>query len=258
MIPARGIRAGEPGVCLQAVVGGSDLSSEATEALFTRIMEGEVPATLIAALLVAFRAKGETEDEILGAARVMRARVTRLICRRAPLLDTCGTGGDVSGTFNVSTAAALVVAASGIAVAKHGNRAASSACGSADVLEALGVAVDQEPDAVARSIDELGIGFLFAPRFHPAMRHAIQARREIGIRTVFNLLGPLTNPAGASRQLIGVPDAELPHWTSRHLFAMPTTERIPMVPDPYSERAPSRSRCDKVVSAVEVAPLQKS
>lgn len=217
---------GDPVACLATVVRGADLSSDEAEALFTRIMEGDVPSTLIAALLAALRAKGEAEQEILGAARVMRARVTRVVCRRKPLIDTCGTGGDASGTFNVSTAAALVAAASGLAVAKHGNRAASSACGSVDVLEALGVVVDQEPDAVARSIDELGIGFLFAPRFHPAMRHAMQARREIGIRTVFNLLGPLTNPAGASRQLIGVPHPELVPKIARVLRDLGTEAAI--------------------------------
>ena len=203
------LAAGDPHASLQAIVSGTDLTAIEAEALFSRIMDGEAPPTVIAALLVGLRSKGETEQEIVGAARVMRARATHVVSARTPLIDTCGTGGDFSGSFNVSTAAALVVAAAGIAVAKHGNRAASSRCGSTDVLEALGVGADLEPALVGRSIDELGIGFLFAPRFHPAMRHAAQARREIGIRTVFNLLGPLTNPAGATRQLIGVPGPEL-------------------------------------------------
>lgn len=199
---------GDPQASLQAITSGIDLSAAETEALFSRVMDGAVPSTMIAALLAALSTKGETAQEIAGAARVMRARATRVPTTREPLIDTCGTGGDFSGSFNVSTAAALVVAAAGIPVAKHGNRAASSRCGSADVLEALGVTIDLEPQLVGRSIDELGIGFLFAPRFHPAMRHAAKARREIGIRTVFNLLGPLTNPAGARRQLIGVPSAD--------------------------------------------------
>jgi anthranilate phosphoribosyltransferase len=204
--PAR--RAGDPLASLQAIAAGADLSAAESEALFARIMDGAVPTAVIAALLAALATKGETSEEIAGAARVMRARATRVPTTREPLVDTCGTGGDLSGSINVSTGAALVVAAAGIAVAKHGNRAASSRCGSADVLEALGVTIDLEPASVGRSIDEVGIGFLYAPRFHPAMRHAAEARREIGIRTIFNLLGPLTNPAGAGRQLIGVPRAD--------------------------------------------------
>jgi anthranilate phosphoribosyltransferase len=200
--------AGDPQAALQAITGGIDLSATEAEALFSRVMDGGVPSTMIAALLAALSTKGETPQEIAGAARVMRARAARVPTRRTALLDTCGTGGDFSGSFNVSTAAALVVAAAGIPVAKHGNRAASSRCGSADVLEALGVAIELEPEHVGRSIDELGFGFLFAPRFHPAMRHAAEARRDLGIRTVFNLLGPLTNPAGARRQLVGVPRIE--------------------------------------------------
>jgi anthranilate phosphoribosyltransferase len=196
---------GDPRTSLQAIAAGTDLTAAESEALFTRVMDGDVPTALLAALLAALATKGETAAEIAGAARVMRARASRVPTAREPLVDTCGTGGDLSGSINVSTGAALVVAAAGIPVAKHGNRAASSRCGSADVLEALGVVVDLEPESVGRSIDELGIGFLYAPRFHPAMRHAAPARREIGIRTIFNLLGPLTNPAGARRQLVGVP-----------------------------------------------------
>ena len=203
-----GIGTGDPPASLRAIVAGVDLRAAESEALFARIMDGDVPPSMVGALLAALATKGETSAEIAGAARVMRARVTRVPTIREPLVDTCGTGGDHSGSFNVSTGAALVVAAAGVPVAKHGNRAASSRCGSADVLEALGVAIDLDPASVGRSIDELGIGFLYAPRFHPAMRHAAQARREIGIRTIFNLLGPLTNPAGARRQLIGVPAAD--------------------------------------------------
>jgi anthranilate phosphoribosyltransferase len=203
-----GLLAGEPVASLQAIAAGIDLRAAESEALFARIMDGDVSSSMIGALLAALVTKGETSEEIAGAARVMRARATRVPTTRERLVDTCGTGGDLSGSINVSTGAALVVAAAGIPVAKHGNRAASSRCGSADVLEALGVAIDLDPASVGHSIDELGIGFLYAPRFHPAMRHAAQARREIGIRTIFNLLGPLTNPAGARRQLIGVPRAD--------------------------------------------------
>lgn len=197
--------AGDPQASLKAITAGRDLAAAESEALFARIMDGDVPTPMIAALLAALATKGETPEEIAGAARVMRARATRVPTTREPLVDTCGTGGDLSGSINVSTGAALVVAAAGVPVAKHGNRAASSRCGSADVLEALGVVIELDPESVGRSIDELGIGFLYAPRFHPAMRHAAEARRAIGIRTIFNLLGPLTNPAGARRQLVGVP-----------------------------------------------------
>lgn len=198
-------RAGDPHACLLAITRGHDLDAEESEALFATIMDGRASPVVIGALLAALRTKGETVAEIAGAARVMRARAERLGTTREPLVDTCGTGGDFSGTFNVSTAAAFVAAGAGLAVAKHGNRAASSRSGSADVLEALGVEIDLDPGRAARCIDSIGIAFLFAPRFHPAMRHAMGARREIGIRTIFNLLGPLTNPAGARRQVIGVP-----------------------------------------------------
>lgn len=203
--PARLREAGDELACLRAVTEGQDLTEAESEALFSRIMDGEVSPIVIGALLAALRTKGETVAEMTGAARVMRRRSERVHTSRGPLVDTCGTGGDCSGTFNISTTAAFVVAAAGIPVAKHGNRAASSRSGSADVLEALGVVVDLSPEEVGAVLDAVGIGFLFAPRFHPAMRHAVGARKEIGIRTLFNLLGPLTNPAGADRQVIGVP-----------------------------------------------------
>ncbi len=204
-----GIATGDPHACLHAISEGRDLSPEAAAALFGRMMDGEVPPVLTGALLAALRTKGETVPEIAAAARAMRSRAARLVTSRAPLVDTCGTGGDFSGTFNVSTAAAFVAVVAGIPVAKHGNRAASSRCGSADVLEAAGVAIDLAPETCGRVLDRAGIAFLFAPNFHPATRHAIGPRREIRIRTVFNLLGPLTNPAGVTRQAIGVPSAEL-------------------------------------------------
>lgn len=180
------------------------LDAAEAESAMTEIMEGRVPEVAIAGYLVALRMKGETAEEVVGAARAMRRAATRIRPRRAPLLDTCGTGGDESGTLNFSTAAAIVAAAAGAAVAKHGNRSVSSRCGSADVLQELGVAVDAEPEYVERSVERHGFGFLFSPRFHPAMRHAMGARRALATRTLFNLLGPMTNPAGADRQVMGV------------------------------------------------------
>src|SRR5262245_34237281 len=174
-----------------------------------QVLAGEATPAQIAALAIALRMKGETADEIGGMAQAMRDRVPPMRTRRSPLIDTCGTGGsDLAGhgKFNVSTTVAILTASCGVAVAKHGNRAVSSRTGSADVLEALGVRLDLTPESAARSLDVLGITFLFAPNYHTAMRNAGPARREMGVRTVFNLLGPLTNPAGASRQLVGVYD----------------------------------------------------
>lgn len=182
---------------------GRDLTEAAAAAAMTDIMEGEATPAQIGALLTALRLKGETVEEVSGMARVMREKVLRVEVA-GPLLDTCGTGGDGSGSFNVSTAAAFVAAGAGLRVAKHGNRAMSSQSGSADVLEALGAAIDQTPASVAACIERAGIGFMFAQAFHPAMRHAAGPRREIGIRTIFNVLGPLTNPANASARVLGV------------------------------------------------------
>jgi anthranilate phosphoribosyltransferase len=178
-------------------------------AVMDEIMRGEATPAQIGGFLVALRSKGETADEITGCAEAMRDHALVVRPGRADLVDTAGTGGDGSHTINISTAAALVAAAAGAAVAKHGNRAVSSACGSADVLEALGFELEQEPLRIARSIDELGFGFLFAPSHHPAMRHAASVRKELGTRTVFNVLGPLTNPAGARAQVVGVYSADL-------------------------------------------------
>ncbi|HTM57046.1 MAG TPA: anthranilate phosphoribosyltransferase [Candidatus Udaeobacter sp.] len=177
-----------------------DLATTAME----QILNGEATAAQIAALAVALRMKEETPEEIAGMAMAMRRRVPPIRTRRSPLIDTCGTGGDNAHTFNISTTVAIVTAACGIAVAKHGNRAVSSRTGSADVLESLGVRIDLTPESAARSLDLVGITFLFAPNYHASLRHAAGPRREIGVRTVFNVLGPLTNPAGASRQLLGV------------------------------------------------------
>jgi len=196
---------------IDAIVSHGRSLSEAEAADVMRdIMSGQATPAQIGAFLVALRLKGETVDEITGMARVMRQHALAVPAADLPgLVDTCGTGGDASGTFNVSTAAAFVVAAAGARVAKHGNRAMTSACGSADVLEALGAKIDLPPEQVARCIREVGIGFMFAQVFHPAMKHVAGPRREIGVRTVFNVLGPLTNPAGAAHQLLGVARPEL-------------------------------------------------
>lgn len=194
-----------------------DLTVDEAAAAMDEIMEGRAQPAQIAGLLVGLAMKGERPGEIVGLARTMRARATRLSRDYHPVFDTCGTGGDRAQTFNVSTVAALVLAACSVRVAKHGNRSVSSRCGSADVFEALGVNVAAEPAAVERCLDEAGIAFFFAPTFHPSMRHAAQARRELGVRTAFNLLGPLTNPAGAARQLVGVPRPELTELVARSL-----------------------------------------
>jgi anthranilate phosphoribosyltransferase len=185
-------------------VQNEHLTLELARASMEQVLSGEATPAQISALAVALRMKGETPDEIAGMAMAMRSRVPPIRTRRNPLIDTCGTGGDNAHTFNISTTVAIVAASCGVAVAKHGNRAVSSRAGSADVLESLGVRIDLTPESAARSIDLLGITFLFAPHYHTALRHAAGPRREIGVRTVFNVLGPLTNPAGASRQLLGV------------------------------------------------------
>ena len=194
-----------------------DLTREEAAAAMEAIMEGRAQPAQIAGLLVGLSMKGERPDEIVGLAQTMRSRATRLARDHGPVFDTCGTGGDRAETFNVSTVAALVLAACGVRVAKHGNRSVSSKCGSADLFEALGVNVAAEPAIVERCLAEAGIAFFFAPTFHPSMRHAGPTRKDLGVRTAFNLLGPLTNPAGASRQLVGVPRPELTELVARSL-----------------------------------------
>jgi anthranilate phosphoribosyltransferase len=194
---------------LAELMDGRDLSQEGARDVMRSIMAGEATPGQIGAFLVALRIKGETADEIAGCAEAMREHVLVVRPARSDLVDTAGTGGDGAGTFNISTAAALLAAAAGAGVAKHGNRAVSSSSGSADVLEALGFNLELPPETIARSIDELGFGFLFAPTHHPAMRHAAPVRRELATRTVFNVLGPLTNPAGARAQVVGVYAPEL-------------------------------------------------
>jgi anthranilate phosphoribosyltransferase len=192
---------------LNKVVDGNNLDLKEVEKIFSAIMGGEATPSQIAAFITALRMKGETEEEITGAAKIMRQFATKIDIENPDItLDTCGTGGDLSHTFNISTATSIVVASCGVPVAKHGNRSVSSSCGSADVLLELGVNVDISPEKVSECINKINIGFLFAPKLHGAMKYAIGTRREIGIRTIFNILGPLTNPADAKRQLLGVFD----------------------------------------------------
>jgi len=200
---------------LAKVMRGERLTEEEAGGAMATIMEGEATPAQIGGLLAALAVRGETEDEVVGFARTMRARALPLSARGA--VDTCGTGGDGAGTFNISTVASLVVAACGVPVAKHGNRSASGSCGSADVLEALGLRIDASPAVVQRSLDEAGWAFLFAPGFHAATRHAVAPRKELGVRTAFNLLGPLTNPARPEAQVVGVPRPELTGFIARCL-----------------------------------------
>lgn len=194
---------------LNKVIAGSNLSEQEAAAALQQIMEGKINATQMAAFLTALKVKGETAEEIAAFAKTMRKNGIRIAPGVKHLVDTAGTGGDGSRTFNISTCAAFVTAGTGACVAKHGNRAASSQSGSADVLEELGVAIQMDPKTAERQLEQIGIAFLFAPVFHPAMKHVAPVRRELGFKTIFNILGPLTNPAGAKRQLIGVYDKML-------------------------------------------------
>lgn len=222
---------------IKKTVDNQSLSVEEAEAVLEQIMTGQCSEAQIAALLTALRMKGETVDELTGFARVMRRKASAVTAQlrasadvggteREALIDTCGTGGDVSGSFNISTATAFVVAGCNVRVAKHGNRSVSSQCGSADVVEALGVKIELEPERMAQCIDEVGIGFLHAPLLHGAMKHVAPVRRQMGIRTIFNMLGPLTNPAGANTQVIGVYAAHLTEVLAEVLKALGTARAI--------------------------------
>lgn len=189
---------------LRRVLEGEDLDSVQAEALMSAMMEGALTPAQVAGVLMTLRTRGETLQELVGFARAMRAHSVKVPISHPDLLDTCGTGGDTLKTWNLSTATAFVVAAAGVPIAKHGNRAVSSKCGSADVLEALGANLNLTPEQIAQGIEQVGVGFMFAPLHHPAMRHVAPVRRELGVRTAFNLLGPLTNPANARKQLLGV------------------------------------------------------
>jgi anthranilate phosphoribosyltransferase len=208
---------------IEKVVRHEDLTSEEASAVMREVLEGRAAPAALSGLLVALAMKGERAAEIVGFARTMRAHAVPLSAPAGDVFDTCGTGGDRSGTFNISSVTALVVAACGVKVAKHGNRAASSRCGSADVFEHLGVDIAAPPAIVERTLHEANIAFFFAPTFHPSMRHAAPIRRELGVRTAFNLLGPLTNPAGATRQIVGVPRAELTELMARALALLGST-----------------------------------
>jgi anthranilate phosphoribosyltransferase len=205
---------------LSKIVSGSDLTMAEAREVMREIMKGEATQAQIGSFLTALRMKGETADEIAGCAQAMRESAIAVKPKRNQLVDTCGTGGDGSGTFNISTTVAFVAAGAGLAVAKHGNRSVSSRCGSADLLQALGVNLELSPEQVAQCIDEVGIGFLFAPKLHPAMKHALAPRQEIGLRTIFNILGPLSNPAQARRQLLGVYDSDLTELMAEVLRAL--------------------------------------
>lgn len=221
---------------IKKVVEREDLTSEEAESVLDQIMTGQCTDAQIASLLTALRMKGETVEELTGFARVMRRKAAPVQPRtlvsalggteREALIDTCGTGGDVSGSFNVSTATAFVVAGAGVRVAKHGNRSVSSQCGSADVVEALGVRIELQANRIARCIDEVGIGFLHAPLLHDAMKYVALARRQMGIRTIFNMLGPLTNPAGANTQVVGVYAANLTELLARVLGELGCTRAL--------------------------------
>src|SRR5437762_3779152 len=205
---------------LEKAVRHEDLTEHEAAAAMREVMEGRANPAALGALLSALVMKGERPSEIVGFARTMREHAVKLSAPVNDVFDTCGTGGDRSGTFNISTTAAVVIAACGVPVAKHGNRSVSSQCGSADVFEALGVNVAASPATVERALRETGIAFFFARTFHPAMKHAAQVRTDLGIRTAFNLLGPLTNPAGATRQLVGVPRPELTELLARSLLLL--------------------------------------
>jgi anthranilate phosphoribosyltransferase len=222
---------------IKKVVDRIDLTTEEAELVLDQIMTGQCTDAQIASLLTALRMKGETVAELTGFARVMRRKAARVHSsktvsaeigdtEREALIDTCGTGGDVSGSFNVSTATAFVVAGAGLRVAKHGNRSVSSQCGSADVVEALGVKIELQPDTIGRCIDEVGIGFLHAPLLHEAMKYVALARRQMGIRTIFNMLGPLTNPAGANIQVLGVYAAHLTELLAGVLAGLGSTRAL--------------------------------
>ncbi len=230
--------------CIGEICRRGTLGREGARAAMDRLVSGEVSEIQAAALLGALEARGVDEDELVGFAESLREHAIGIEIGRGPLVDTCGTGGDRLGTFNFSTAAALVAAGAGAAVAKHGNRAVSSRSGSADVLEALGVAADAPPETVRRAVEETGFGFLFAPRFHPAMRHVAPVRRALGVRTVFNLLGPLANPANVTRQVVGVPDVDLVPVFARVLLAL-GAERAMVVhgEDGMDELSPAAPTC---------------
>ncbi|HEY3384516.1 MAG TPA: anthranilate phosphoribosyltransferase [Vicinamibacterales bacterium] len=206
--------------CLERLVRREDLTADEAAGAMNEIMDGAASEATVAALLMGLAMKGERPEEIVGFARAMRDRAVPVPGTHEDAIDLCGTGGDQAGTFNISSVASIVVAACGVKVAKHGNRSVSSRCGSADLFEALGVAAAMSPELVDRMLNEIGIAFLFAPVFHPSMRHAASVRRALGVRTAFNLLGPLTNPTRPRRQIVGVPRPELTELMARSLMLL--------------------------------------
>lgn len=211
---------------LTEIIKGNDLDQDRMSAMIDDVFSGELADTQIAAMMAALATKGETFEELAGAARTMRRRAMRIQTTARTVVDTCGTGGDGANTFNISTTTAFVVAGCGVTVAKHGNRSVSSKCGSADVLETLGIKLDTAPEIVEEAVMELGIGFLFAPIYHGAMRYAVKARQEVGIRSIFNMLGPLTNPAAANCQLIGVYAPDLTEMFAQALRMLGTRRAL--------------------------------
>lgn len=247
---------------LRKIVRRENLSEDEMSYMITDIFSGSVTDTQIAAFMAALATKGETFEELAGAARAMRRKALRIQTSAATVVDTCGTGGDGAQTFNISTTTALVVAGCGVTVAKHGNRSVSSQCGSADLLETLGVKLDTPPEIVEEAVQEIGIGFLFAPLYHGAMRYAAKARQEIGIRSIFNMLGPLTNPAGANCQLLGVYAPELTEMFA-HALKLLGTKRAFVVHghdglDEISVCAPTRvsELRDGLIRTYDIRPEQ--
>jgi len=247
---------------LNKIIRRIDLSESQMSDMFTDIFSGNVTDVQIGAMMAALATKGETFEELAGAARAMRRKAHRIQAPSAIIVDTCGTGGDASQTFNISTTTAFVVAGCGVTVAKHGNRSVSSQCGSADLLEVLGVKLDTDPEIVEEAVQEIGIGFLFAPLYHGAMRHAAKARKELGLRSIFNMLGPLTNPAGANCQLLGVYAPELTEMFA-HALQLLGTKRAFVVHghdglDEISVCAPTRisELKDGLIRTYEISPEQ--
>ncbi|MCP3888598.1 MAG: anthranilate phosphoribosyltransferase, partial [Desulfobulbaceae bacterium] len=206
------------------MINRTDLNQDDMSSMFMEIFAGDITDAQIGAFMSALATKGETFEELAGAARTMRRKAVRIQTTSSNVVDTCGTGGDSTGTFNISTTTAFAVAGCGVTVAKHGNRSISSKCGSADLLEELGVNIDIDPEIVEEAVNEIGIGFLFAPKFHGSMRHAAKARQDVGIRSIFNMLGPLTNPAAAKYQLIGVYAPQLTEMFAQTLKLLGTTK----------------------------------
>ncbi|GAB6143980.1 anthranilate phosphoribosyltransferase [Desulfocicer niacini] len=211
---------------LNTIIRGENLSNDNMTSMMGDIFSGDITSAQIGAFMAALSTKGETFEELAGAAQAMRRKAARIQTTTQRVVDTCGTGGDASGTFNVSTTTAFVVAGCGVTVAKHGNRSISSQCGSADVLEALGVNINTDPEVVEEAVNDIGIGFLFAPKFHSAMRHAAQARKEVGIKSIFNMLGPLTNPAATRHQLLGVFAPQLTEMFAQALKLLGATRAL--------------------------------